>query len=186
MCTGAYRICLVLALLLIPRLTFGNVINSPFCKLARIMFHTSIKNPLEAETVGQRRERKAKESEGSIRSSRSSFSTRLETKSVKSNKFKVFEAFSKAPKTYVATRDDHLESNVRQPGHVSRSELPASPGPLPPASESSALWPYSQGYCELSTSLSVSKRKSIAQCLRLYVFHTDEIISQKTPILTAA
>jgi hypothetical protein len=150
------------------------------------MFNTSIRNPLEAETVGQRRERKAKESEGSIRSSRSSFSTRHETKSVKSSKFKVFEAFSKAPKTHVATRDDHLESNVRQPGHVSRSELPASPGPLPPASESSTLWPYSQGYCELSTSLSVSKHKSITPCLRLCVFHTDEIISQKPPILAAA
>lgn len=150
------------------------------------MFTTSIKNPLEAETVGQRRERKAKESEGSVRSSRSSGSTRLETKSTKSNKFNVFEAFSKAPKTRVATRDDHLEPNVKQHRDVSPSELPASPGPLPPASQSSPLWPYSQGYCELSTSPSVSKPKSIAHCLRLYVFHTDKIISRKIPILTVA
>jgi hypothetical protein len=113
-----------------------------------MMFTTSIKNPLEAETAGQRREwereRKAKESEGSIRSSRSCFGTRLETKSNKSdksNKFNVFEAFGRAQKTRTAGPDDPLEATVKQDWNVSPSELPASSAELPPASQSSAPWP---------------------------------------------
>jgi hypothetical protein len=151
-----------------------------------MMFATSIKNPLEAETVGQRRERKAKEPEGSTRSSRSSFSARRETKSTKSSKFSVFEAFSKTPKTRVAPRDDRLESNVKQHWNVSPPTLPTSPGPVPPDSPSSVLWPHSQGYCELSTSPSVRKPKSIARCPRLYVVHANKIISRKIPILRDA
>src|SRR5436305_12187257 len=136
------------------------------------MFATSIKNPLEAETVGQRRERKAKEPEGSTRSSTSSFSARRETKSTKSSKFSVFEAFSKTPKTRVAPRDDRLESNVKQDWTVSPRTLPASP--VPPDSPSSVLWPHSQGYCELSSSPSVSKPKCITRCPRLYVVYANK------------
>ena len=132
------------------------------------MFTTSIKNPLEAETVGQRRERerKAKESEGSLRSSRSSFGTRLETKSNKSNKsnkFRVFEAFGRGPKTRTADPDDSLEATVEQDGNVSPSELPASPTELPPASQPSVPWSYAPGISELSASPFVCKAKSIAQ-----------------------
>jgi hypothetical protein len=153
-------------------LTLGNITSS-CCELVRRMFATSIKNPLEAETVGQRRERKAKEPEDSTRSSRSSFSARRETKSTKSSKFSVFEAFGKTPKTRVAPRDDRLESNVKQQWNVSPRTLPASPG-LVPDSPSSVLWPHSQGYCELSSSPSVSKPKSITRCPRLYVVYANK------------
>ncbi|OCT53886.1 hypothetical protein CLCR_10758 [Cladophialophora carrionii] len=63
------------------------------------MFNVSLKNPLEAETVSQRRERKARESEGSIRSSTSGSRARLgsERGSI-AKKIPIF-GFAKATKT---------------------------------------------------------------------------------------
>src|SRR6266511_96906 len=131
------------------------------------MFYASVKNPLESETVGQRRERKAKESEGSVLSSRSSSSIK-ETKSIKSTKFSVFGAFTKPSKISAPAPDLPLKITVTQSVDVAAAELQSSRDFPSPASIYSG--PYStssRGYSELSASASVSRPKSKAVFIAL-------------------
>jgi hypothetical protein len=124
------------------------------------MFYFSVKNPLESETVGQRRERKAKEFEGSVLSSRSSASIK-EMKSIKASKFSVFGALSKTPKIPKAAPDGPLEITGTQSVDLAASELEA-PWDLPKTTWvfSEPLSP-SRGYSELSAAPSVSISGSI-------------------------
>jgi hypothetical protein len=124
------------------------------------MIYFSMKNPLESETVGQRRERKAKESEGSVFSSRSSASIK-ETKSTKASRFSVFGTLGKTPKIPKAAPDAPLKITVKRSVDVAAAELEA-PQDLPsPTSIFSGPPRPSRGYSELSASPSVSKPRSI-------------------------
>ncbi len=104
------------------------------------MFDIPFKNPLESETVSERRERKAKESEGSIRSSKSASRARLVDKDSKSQRVSLF-GFARASKAQIAVKEDKA---------VSPAELPGSPVLLssPPCSPSSP--PYAQALSEFS------------------------------------
>ena len=124
------------------------------------MIYFSVKNPLESETVGQRRERKAKESEGSVFNSKSSASIK-ETKSIKARRFSVFGTLGKTPKIPKAAPDAPLKITVTQSVAVAAAELEA-PQDLPsPTSIFSGPLPSSRGYSELSASPSVSRPRSI-------------------------
>jgi hypothetical protein len=102
------------------------------------MIYFSVKNPLESETVGQRRERKAKESEGSVFSSRTSASIK-ETKSIKARRFSVFGTLGKTPKIHKAASSAPLKITVTQNVGVAAAELEA-PQDLPsPASHKASL-----------------------------------------------
>jgi hypothetical protein len=129
--------------------------------------HVSMKNPLESETVGERRERKAKQSDGSLRSNsskRSSISATHDTsttKSIKSGKFSVFGAFSRASNECALRMPDlpALNITVTKSFDVAEHEVEAledqsTPGPLltPPIS--------SGGCAELSASPSISRPSS--------------------------
>jgi hypothetical protein len=124
------------------------------------MFYFSVKNPLESETVGQRRERKAKESEGSVLSSRSSMSVK-ETKSFKASNFSVFGALRKTPKIPKAAPDGSRKISVTQSVDVAASELEAPRDLISPTWVFSGSLPPSRGYSELSASPSVSRPGSI-------------------------
>jgi hypothetical protein len=124
------------------------------------MIYFSVKNPLESETVGQRRERKARESEGSVFSSRTSASIK-ETKSIKARRFSVFGTLGKTPKIPKVAPDAPLEITVTQSADVAAAELEA-PQNLPSlTSIFSGPLPSSRGFSELSASPSVSRPKSI-------------------------
>jgi hypothetical protein len=124
------------------------------------MFYSAVKNPLESETVGQRRERKAKESEGSVLSSRSSASVK-ETKSTKASNFSVFGALRKTPKIPKAAPDGSRKISVTQSVDVAASELEAPRDLLSPTWVFSGSLPPSRGYSELSASPSVNRPGSI-------------------------
>ena len=124
------------------------------------MFSFSVKNPLESETVGQRRERKAKESEGSVLSSRSSASVK-ETKSTKASNFSVFGALRKTPKIPKAAPGGPLKISATQSVDVAAAELEAPRDLLSPTWVFSAPFPPSRGYSELSASPPVSGPGSI-------------------------
>ena len=124
------------------------------------MIYFSVKNPLESETVGQRRERKAKESEDAVLNSRSSASIK-ETKSIKARRFSVFGTLGKTPKIPKAAPDAPLKITVTKSVGGAAAELEA-PQDLPsPTSIFSAPPPSSRGYSELSASPSVSRSRSI-------------------------
>jgi hypothetical protein len=148
---------------------FLNAISATFntdCVLFAFVWHIakmiyfSVKNPLESETVGQRRERKAKESEDAVFNSKSSASIK-ETKSIKARRFSVFGTLGKTPKIPKAAPDAPLKITVTQRVSVAAAELEA-PRDLPsPTSILSGPLPSSQGYSELSASPSVSRPRSI-------------------------
>jgi hypothetical protein len=119
------------------------------------MFNTTAKNPLEAETVGQRRERKARESESSTQSSQSSLSVK-ESKSSKSSKFS-FGGLGKSSKISPIIPDAPLQIMVTQSLDVAAVELPDSQGPLLPKSYFPWSCEPSRPYTEFSASASVCK-----------------------------
>jgi hypothetical protein len=121
------------------------------------MFHIPAKNPLEAETIGERRERKARESEGSILSSTSSGSFR-DSRSFKAGTFNVFSAFSKSSKIPETPRPEQpLKIHVTQSVDVAAQERQASKDLISPYPASSGPLTSSRGFSELSASPSVSR-----------------------------
>jgi hypothetical protein len=134
------------------------------------MFNVSFKNPLEAETVGERRERKAKESEGSIRSQRSASRAKLLDGSLISKKFPLF-GLSRGAKTETGALDvvEKLRAPAKGDVIVAPSELAGSPVFLPLASHPPPTKPYTRTLSELSISPSISRREGMGPYLRTAV-----------------
>ncbi|KAJ9604297.1 hypothetical protein H2200_011131 [Cladophialophora chaetospira] len=90
------------------------------------MFNIPFKNPLEAETVSERRERKARESEGSVRSSKLSRRPKLVDRGVAAKKVTIFR-FAKGSKTPPAIPGCDERGTVDQDLETGPAELPGSP-----------------------------------------------------------
>ena len=126
-----------------------------FSSVRAAMFAFSVKNPLETETVGQRRERKARESEGSLLSSRAGSSAKFETQKTKSSKR---SALGPRPRPASPGNSAHrLPTENRETFPV---ELPGSPVPLPPIEPSASSPSQSPALPELSTSPSVCRNRT--------------------------